>query len=161
MSDDEQPNYTQLVEDATPNTRGFLDRIGFPKKGVWLYLLTAALIIAQCSAFLLANAPIPGMTITGWSSGLWIGFYTLPLLLLTIATAGALRRTCQYVSGTWDMLGIGGVLVIMSAAVAGFGKVGSLNSGSSIWLTIWTVTTSFSLKPALDRLLDLAQPRSS
>lgn len=98
----------------------------------------------------------------GPMAGLLIGILLAFPFINMIVGASIHRKLCERVNDVSYLMGLTVIGFVMTVAFSGFAKTLLVNvtGGAAIWYGAWGVSGIFMMKPGIDHILDVAQPRT-
>lgn len=98
----------------------------------------------------------------GWIAGGWVGLLMTFQFINMVIGASLHRKLCETAKDLPYIMGIAAMGFIMTVAFAQFSKdfLNGISGGAAIWFGGWGLAGVFMMKPGLDHILDIAQPRS-
>lgn len=97
----------------------------------------------------------------GWAAGALVGLLLIFQFMNMIVGASLHRKLCETTKDVPYILGIAGMGFVMSIGFAQFSKefLKEISGGAAIWYGAWGLAGVFMMKPGMDHILDIAQPK--
>lgn len=133
--------------------------------GLGAYMLLAIIVHISFAFWPYISVNKLGLTAPwqeGWKAGLLIGALLAPPFINMIIGASIHRKLCERVDDIHYLLGLTAAGFVMTVGFSGFAKtlLVDVSGGAAIWYGAWGVAGIFMMKPGIDHILDVAQPRS-